>query len=203
MTRFLMLMLVVAAAATGCRNGSERYSNAVDPCWPERYSHEARVTTLQPFQAQASNGQILSQTVWNYHFESGTDVLTRAGQATLDQIVQKRPSTDGRIYLQTTRDVAYDAGAPEKLADTRRDLDGRRAVAVQKYLAAQTAARPVNFEVQVIDPSDPAINSRYSLHAVNALPGKYGASLGAGGGGVGGGAGGSSGTSGVGGGPSQ
>jgi hypothetical protein len=165
--------------------------NVVDPCWPERYSQTARVETLQPFQAQAMNGQVLGvQTVWNYHFEPGTDVLTRAGQATLDQIVQKRPSPDGRIYLQTMRDVAYDAAAPEKLADTRRDMDERRAKAVQKYLAAQTAARPMNFDVQVIDPSDPSINSRYFVNAINALPSQYGASLGGVGGagaGIGGG----------------
>jgi hypothetical protein len=188
MTRLAMAAAGIAAAASGCQNQlGERYHNLVDPCWPDRYNHTARLETLQPFQSQAVNGHTLEQTVWNYHFEAGTDVLSIAGLQTLDLIVKRRPSPDGRVYLQTARDIAYDATAPEKLADGRRDLDERRAKAVQKYLAAQTAARPMTFEVQVIDPSDPAISARYPGNAIQQLVGQYQATLG---GGVGGGAGG-------------
>ncbi|CAN5428132.1 hypothetical protein BH11PLA2_BH11PLA2_11800 [soil metagenome] len=184
MIRILLSAVAVAAVSSGCQNHcGERYNNLVDPSWPERYNHVARLETLQPFQAQAVNGVTLGQTVWNYHFEVGSDKLTNAGQSTLDQFVQKRPAIDGRVYLQTTRDIGYDAATPEKYADTRRDLDERRAKAIQTYLAAQTASRPTAFEVQVIDPSNPAISARYSGAAVTALVGQYRANLGAGGGG--------------------
>lgn len=201
MKRILLSAVLVAAAASGCRHtAGERYANLVDPAWPERYSYVAKLNTLQPFQAQAANGQVLSQTVWNYHFEAGTDTLTRAGQQSLDRIVLQRPTVDGRVFLQTARDIGYDAENPAKYADTRRDLDERRIKAVHNYLAAQTAARPTNFEVQVIDSSDPAISARYSEAALQSLRGQYmgmnpfafmggggGAMGGAGGGGAGGG----------------
>jgi hypothetical protein len=202
MTRTIRTTLAAFAAcsvAGGCQNLiGERYNNVVDPSWPERYNHVARLETLQPFQAQALNGHTLAQTVWNYHFESGTDKLSSAGMQTLDQFVQHRPEPHCTVYLQTARDIAYVAETPEKYADTRRDLDERRAKSIHKYLAAQTASRPFQFEVQVIDPSDPAISARYSGNAVRALAGQYGASLSGGSGGGGGGAsgGGSGGTSG-------
>src|SRR5579883_2135771 len=192
----------------GVRGGpgcGERYKNFVDTCWPERYDHVARVETLAPFQVQAGNGAILDTTVWNYHFDAGSDKINPAGMERLDYMVRRRPAPPGVIYLQTTRDIAYDGANPEKYADTRRDLDQRRADAVQKYLAAQTAARPVNFEVQVIDPADPGFRSRYPVNAIISLPGVYvpsigGAAGGGGGGGAGGGGGGGGGGAGGGGG---
>ena len=60
MTRILLSAVLVAAVASGCQHGGERYANAVDPCWPERYSHVARLETLQPFQSQAVNGHTLA-----------------------------------------------------------------------------------------------------------------------------------------------
>jgi uncharacterized membrane protein YgcG len=185
-----MTAVLAAAAASGCQLG-ERYSNAVDPCWPERYSAVARLETLQPFQAQALNGHTLANAVWNYHFEAGTDKLTPAGLQTLDQFVTNRPTIEGRVYLQTTRDIGYDPLVPEKYADTRRDLDERRAKAILKYLAAQTASRPMNFDVLVIDPSDPSFSAKYPASALSQLVGQYrassGSSAGGGSGGTGGG----------------
>ena len=87
-------------ATAGCSHGEriheradergERYRNLVDPSWPERYNHVARLETLAPFQVQAQNGQYLDQTVWNYHFEPATDKLTAAGVERLDYLVRKR-----------------------------------------------------------------------------------------------------------------
>lgn len=192
---------VVAAGAltavTGCAAG-ERYKNFVDPCWPERYSTVARAETLAPFQAQAANGVVLDQTIWNYHFETNGDKLTAAGVEKLDNLVRRRPAPDTNVYLQTARDVGFDGNAPEKLADGRRDLDQRRAAMVHKYLAAATAARPTTFSIQVIDPSEPGFGARYVGNAITTLPAQYtavspasgGSGSAGGGGGAGGGAGG-------------
>jgi hypothetical protein len=177
--------------ATGCQTADrrsdrpglgERYRNAVDPSWPERYNHTARQETLAPFQAQAQNGVYLDQTVWNYHFEPATDKLTAAGIERLDYLVRKRGLPDGRVYLQTARDIGFDPNAPEKYADTRRDLDGRRATAIHKYLAAQTAAAPMNFEVQVHDPADPGFPAQFLANAVRNLGGVSSSGGGQGGG---------------------
>jgi hypothetical protein len=191
----IMFAAAVAAgglATVGCAGAGnrtpigERYRNAVDPSWPERYNHTARLETLAPFQVQAQNGAYLDQTVWNYHFEPATDKLSASGTERLDYLVRKRGSQDGRVYLQTARDVGFDANAPEKFADTRRDLDQRRAAAIHKYLAAQTAGSPITFEVQVHDPADPSFPAQYLGNAVRGLSAQYGSSLSGQGGGGGG-----------------
>lgn len=190
MTKIHRIAFVAVAAcgliATGChgtrsadRPGlGERYRNVVDPSWPERYNHTARMETLAPFQVQAQNGVYLDQTVWNYHFEPATDKLAASGIERLDYLIRKRGLPDGKIYLQTARDIGFDANAPEKLADTRRDLDQRRAASIHKYLAAQTAATPMKFEVQVHDPADPSFPAQFLGNAVRSLPGRYGATIG-------------------------
>src|SRR5687768_13504974 len=104
MNGFVKLASVAAAAggllmSTGCVHGGggrdrqcgEKYKNAVDPCWPERYSQVARAETLAPFQAQAVNGAILDHAVWNHHFDPGTDRLTPGGMERLDYMTRIRP----------------------------------------------------------------------------------------------------------------
>jgi hypothetical protein len=179
---------------------SDRFRNAVDPSWPERYNHTTRLETLAPFQVQAQNGSYLDLTVWNYHFEPATDKLTPAGLERLDYFSRKRGTTDTTVYLQTARDVGYDPNATEKTMETRRDLDAKRSASIQKYLALQTAGRGVNYEVQVHDPADPAIPAKFASNAVNGLSGQFSGSIS--GGGSGGGGGGSSGGGGGGGGGS-
>src|SRR4051812_16603710 len=50
-----------------------------DPHWPERYNYTARQEVLAPFAQQVTNGQVLNQTIWNWHFEAGSDKLNSAG----------------------------------------------------------------------------------------------------------------------------
>jgi len=168
---------MIATGGTGGPGAGERYKNWVDTCWPERYGKAARDMTLAPFESQAANGAILDATVWNYHFEPGSDKLVPAGMEKLDYLVRRRPAAPGLVYLQTARDIGYDAATPEKYADTRRDLDVRRAESVQKYLAAQTAARPTSFEVQVLDPANPGFGAQYPVNAIRALPTQYQATI--------------------------
>lgn len=216
MTTYHRIAVVAVAAcglaAVGChgtraeRPGlGERYRNFVDPSWPERYNHTARQETLAPFQIQAQNGAYLDQTVWNYHFEPASDKLSAAGIERLDYLARKRGLPDGKVYLQTARDIGFDANAPEKYADSRRDLDQRRANTIHKYLAAQTAAAPMNFEIQVHDPADPGFPAQFLGNAVRGLSSRYstgqtgqgggGSGSGNTSGGTGGGSGGSSGSS--------
>ena len=72
------------------------------------------------FAPQVNNGQVLDQTIWNYHFEPGTDRLTAGGLEHLAYIARRRPHPDTAVYLQTAQDVAYDPASPDKLAETRR-----------------------------------------------------------------------------------
>lgn len=190
-------MAVAAVSSVGCamnradRPGLEdRYHNVVDPCWPQRYSSVARDEVLAPFATQAANGEIIAHTMWNYHFENGSDKLTPAGVEALDTMIHKRPAPDGNVYLQTSRDIPYDQDKADKFAGDRAALDTKRTAAIQKYLSVQAAAKGTNFNVTVVDPADPAFYARYPVSAITQLPGQYRASLGGGAGASGGGGGG-------------
>src|SRR5262245_12454624 len=118
----------------GCQGG-EKYRDCVDPCQIERYSSAARQEVITAFAPQVQNGHILDQTIWNYHFEPGTDKLNVGGQDKLDQIVRRRPQPDARVFMATARDLTFNQEKPDEYADARRELDAKRSVAIQKYLA--------------------------------------------------------------------
>jgi hypothetical protein len=149
------LAMAGAIGLVGCAGG-ERYRNLVDPCSMERYGAEARQEYITCFTPQVQNGRILDQTIWNYNFEAGTDKLNPSGYDKLDQIVRRRPEPDNRIFIQTARDIAYNP-AQDGFADARRELDAKRGAAIEKYLAAQTAGRPMQFALLVHDPADPGM----------------------------------------------
>src|SRR6185369_17071235 len=76
-----------ALAGAGCNH----YHDLVDPCYPERYWAEARQNVHEALGTQVRNGHVLDQTVWNYHFEEGTAVLTPGGRERLNYIARRRP----------------------------------------------------------------------------------------------------------------
>ena len=181
-----MMRLAAAAvavgglAAVGCAgrpSAQERYSNLADPCWPERYAYADRNAVVAPFAAHVSNGNIVDHTLATYHFEPGTDRLSPGGMQKLDYLARRRPAPDKVVYLQTARDVAFDPGVPDKVASARQDLDARRATAVQRYVAATTAGRPVAVEVQVIDPPDMTTSAEGQANAIRLWPAQYTAGI--------------------------
>ncbi len=199
-TKGLTAACLTAGLTAG--GGCDVYRNLVDPCYPERYTYEARQEVRAAFGPQVHNGHVLDQTVWNYHFEPGTDKLTPGGMAHLGYLARRRPSPDCIVFLQTAQDVSYDPAAPEKFADARTKLDNGRIKAVQNYLNAQTAGRGVSFDVAVHDPAETGLAASsvgVSITKMNTgfqgnLPATAGAGAssvsgggGAGGGGAGGG----------------
>lgn len=130
-----------------------------DPCWPQRYNHMARQEVLEGFGGQVYNGHVLDQTVWNHHFEGGTDKLTAGGRDHLAYLARRRPCPDPVVYLQTAQDVAYDPATPEKFVEGRNDLNNNRVAAVQKYLNAYASGRTAQFDVIVHDPADVGMSS--------------------------------------------
>jgi hypothetical protein len=137
------------AAAGGCYT----YHDLVDPCYPKRYAFAAEQEVYQAFDPQVANGHILDQTVWNDHFEPGTDRLTPGGLEHLAYLARRRPAPDPVIYLQVAQDLPYDPAAPAEFVKARSKLDTRRIEAIEKYLSAETAGRPVAFEVRIHDPA--------------------------------------------------
>jgi hypothetical protein len=186
----LGLCLAGSLASTGCWQWL--YYKCVDPCYPERYDAMARDEVNAAFAAQAMNGHVLDQTVWNNEFEPGTDKLTPGGQYELAVLARRRPHPDCKIYLQTAQDIPYDPGAPDLLVTKRADLDARRVQAVLRYLQAQTAARPVAWDVTVHDPGEvglPAIALQSQiLQRIGTFQGTMPTTFGGGGSGAAGGA---------------
>ncbi len=158
--------LAIISGCHGYGSCQEAYYNCVDPCWPERYGAMARASVNEAFAAQANNGHVLDQTIWNDQFEPGTDKLTPSGQYHLTYLARRRPAPDPHIYLQTSQDIPYDAAHPEQFVQLRNDLDGRRRVAVERYLLAQTANRPVPFQITVHDPSSVGMGAAPMLQSI-------------------------------------
>jgi hypothetical protein len=138
-------------AASGCW---PTYNELVDPCYPERYNYAARQEVYEAFAPQVMNGHVLDQTVWSYHFERGSDQLTHGGMEHLAYIARRRPCPDPRVYLQTAQDVPFDVAAPDKFVEARSALDRKRIQAIERFLTAQTAGRPMTFDVSLHDPSE-------------------------------------------------
>jgi hypothetical protein len=142
--------------AAGCHTGEWNWHG--DPCWPDRYANESRAAVVANFQPQVDNGHILDQTIWNMHFEFGSDKLNGEGMDKLDQLSRRRPQPDTRLFLQTARDITYDADKAADYAAKRVELDSKRVVAIQKYLKATLTGREMAFEVQIHDPVYPGID---------------------------------------------
>ncbi len=187
MTRFLSTAAALAAlggalGSAGCMNSSReslqsRYSEKVDPCTPERYSFLAREAALAPFEAHVANGQVLDQYLQNGDFDAAGEALTPGGRVKLDQLARKRP-VEGHLYLQTARDLAYDAAKPGDYAKTSSDLNVRRANAMVAYLNATTAGRGLAFDVTVIDPAELLMPAAGPANSVRGLPGRYASGIG-------------------------
>src|SRR5207249_11454777 len=114
------------------------YRDLVDPCYPARYNCMARKEVVGAFAPQVHNGHVLDQTMWNYHFEPGSDRLTPGGLEHLAYLARRRPEADPMVYLQTAQDLPYNQAAPTELPEKRLDLDNKRITAVKTFLMAQT-----------------------------------------------------------------
>ena len=146
--------------------GCHQYRQMVDPCWPERYNAEARLSVRNTFGAQVHNGHVLDQTMWNYHFEVDgktglpTDRLNAAGIEHLQYLARRQPVPDPKLFLQTAQDIpGATALAPDKLSQVRSDLDNKRIAAIQRYLAGMMSGRAtaVAFDVAINDPAEVGI----------------------------------------------
>jgi hypothetical protein len=165
--------MLCLAACLPVLGGCYCYREIVDPCWPERYNAVARHEVNDVFDAQALNGHILDQTIWNYHFKSAgeddpktrlkvpvpTAELNFAGKMQLQYLVRRLPGPDGKIYLQTARDLPVDTPIKEMRAKAE-DLNARRAAAIHEYLAVLTSGyqrTPVSFDVAIHDRPEPTM----------------------------------------------
>lgn len=162
-------VMALLTASQGCYH----YREIVDPCWPERYSHAARQSVVRSMAPQVNNGHVLDQTVWNYHFEAGTDRLTAGGLEKLAYLARRRPHPDPVVYLQTAQDILYDPSNPEKMTVDRMELDQKRRAAVERFLNAQTAGRGIAFQVVTHDPPETGLPATAVGLTVQQMYGRF------------------------------
>jgi hypothetical protein len=171
MNRFIPRTALGLSLSLIVLSGCAWYREVVDPCWPQRYNALALGSVNEANNAQAFNGHVLDQTVWNYHFQydprSGapTDRLNAAGIEKLKEISRRRPAPDTRIFLATAQDLPGLADQPpEKILETRNKLNTDRTAAIQKFLASQAPGH--SYLVEVHDPAEvylPALELAGSL----------------------------------------
>ncbi len=137
-----------ARKAKSTRSAARQDSSPSD--WDQPQSRRDTKAACQP---EAYNGRVLDQTIWNWYFEPGTERLTAGGLEHLAWIGRRKPQPDTLVFLQTAQDFPYDPTAPDKLAETRADLDARRIVAIKKVLQAQTEGK-YQFEIEIHDPAE-------------------------------------------------
>ena len=136
----------------GCYGTDCSYSDLVDPCYPQRYEALSRQEVNEAMAPQMYNGHVLDQTLWDEHFEAGTDKLTPGGQEHLKYIARRRPHADPVVFLQAAQDVPYDQARPDAYTRARADLTEKRTRAIEAFLSAYTASAPQGFRVVVHDP---------------------------------------------------
>ena len=172
------------------------HTELFDRCWPQRYSNLSQRGVNRAFAPQVLNGHVLDQTVWNHHFEAGTDKLTLGGIAHLQYISRRRPDPDRTVYLATSNDLSYDPACPERYCGAKQELDALRAAAVQKFMAGSNCGRCADYQILVHDPSDVSVHTIGVDNSVRQMYLRYRGGLANQAGGSGGGAGASGGAAG-------
>lgn len=130
-----------------------------------RYSEQARQGIRAGFEMQAQAGLELDQTVWNYHFETGTDRLRPGGRALLDRLARRGPNLS--LRLQQARDLPYVLGDHTKLDRLRIDLDARRLKTIDDYLAFSQPH--VMLSIRVSDPNAVGMSGIEAVKAYREL----------------------------------
>lgn len=77
--------------------------------WPLPYVCADRAAVYSMFEMQTSLGWQEETTLYDRHFEPGTNLLTRAGELHLERIVHVIPPERRAVYVQSTYDPVIDA----------------------------------------------------------------------------------------------
>lgn len=140
--------------------GCAHYRELVDPCWPYRYNAQARSSVREISIAQSDMGHKLDQTIWNHHFDSGTDRLTSAGREHLLYLSRRLPTPDYNVWLQFPHDVVKD----------RDVLIAKRKDAIKSFLSTQTQAGDGGaYQIAVHDHAVPTYPSEYNKSAQDQI----------------------------------
>lgn len=169
---------LVGACLTGMV-GCFGYRDVVDPYYPKRYSVQARNGVRNSVAPQVKNGEILDQTVWNYHFQDDTADLHPMGAEHLKRLARKRPAPGSVIFLQTAQLNTTQGDADLKdLSHRRKQLDQKRSEKILDFMNTYLEGREHEpFQVVIHDPAEVYGNGRVAERVSNLRINSFNGSL--------------------------
>jgi hypothetical protein len=138
------------------------YRDVVDPYYPKRYRVEARNSVRASLAPQVSNGNVLDQTVWDFHFETGKPELNAMGKDHLKRLARRRPVAQEVIFLQVAQN-------PDENVNNK-ELNKARSENIKTYIT-KISEDKVHPEFQVVL-HDPAEVSGSGIEAARIINGK-------------------------------
>lgn len=156
--KFFLCLVPLSLTFTGCFG----YRDVVDPYYPKRYSVEARNSVRTALASQVSNGNVLDQTVWDFHFETGKPELNAMGKDHLKRLARRRPAAQEVIFLQV-------AQIPDENANNK-ELNRARSENIKTYMT-KISEDKVHPEFEVVF-HDPAEVSGSGIEAARIIGGK-------------------------------
>jgi len=141
--KFFLCLVPLSLTFTGCFG----YRDVVDPYYPKRYRVEARNSVRASLAPQVSNGNVLDQTVWDFHFETGKPELNAMGKDHLKRLARRRPVAQEVIFLQVAQN-------PDENANNK-ELNKARSENIKTYMTkiSQDKVHP-EFQVVLHDPAE-------------------------------------------------
>ena len=156
--KFFLCLVPLSLTFTGCFG----YRDVVDPYYPKRYRVEARNSVRTALAPQVSNGNVLDQTVWDFHFETGKPELNAMGKDHLKRLARRRPLAQEVIFLQVAQN-------PDENANNK-ELNKARSENIKAYMT-KISEDKVHPEFQVVL-HDPAEVSGSGVEAARIINGK-------------------------------
>ncbi len=154
----ILCLVPLSLTITGCFG----YRDVVDPYYPKRYNVDARNSVRASLAPQVSNGNVLDQTVWDFHFETGKPELNAMGKDHLKRLARRRPVAQEVIFLQVAQN-------PDENANNK-ELNKARSENIKTYMT-KISQDKVHPEFQVVL-HDPAEVSGSGIEAARIINGK-------------------------------
>lgn len=162
------------ACGLACLAGCATTGDCHPEYTPKIYKQAAQYSLTHAFETQANNGQVLNETIWNYHFYEDSEDLRLSGREFLDRLANNYPLRCSGLFLQSAHDIQFKPDDVDGYFARRQELNALRTKAVTDYL--QHAAPGNTLMVQIHDkprvglPSDESGRS-YIMMARNAPQG--------------------------------
>ena len=153
-----LCLVPLSLTFTGCFG----YRDVIDPYYPKRYNVDARNSVRTALAPQVSNGNVLDQTVWDFHFETGKPELNAMGKDHLKRLARRRPAAQEVIFLQVAQN-------PDEKVNNK-ELNMARSENIKAFMT-KISQDKVHPEFQVVL-HDPAEVSGSGIEAARIINGK-------------------------------